>query len=62
MGIVAALWGTRVLAGFLYEVEPTDPATFAGVAVLLSAVAALACLRPALQATAVDPIEVLKEE
>jgi putative ABC transport system permease protein len=57
-----ALGTSRLLSSFLYGVEPSDPLTFVGVAVLLAVVAIVACLRPAIRATAVDPIEVLKAE
>ena len=62
LGIAVALGSTRVLAGFLYEVEPTDPLTFAIVAVVLLLVCAAACLVPARRATGVDPAEVLRAE
>jgi ABC-type lipoprotein release transport system permease subunit len=44
----------------LYEVSPADPVTLAGVASLLLATAALACLIPARQAMKVDPIAALR--
>ena len=62
IGIAAALALTRVLARFLFDVTPTDPATFAGTAVLLAAVALLACWLPARRAARVDPIEALRTE
>jgi putative ABC transport system permease protein len=62
LGIAAALAATRVLSGFLYEVEPTDPLTLAGVALVLLLVSATACVLPAHRATGVDPVEVLRAE
>ncbi|HSR70264.1 MAG TPA: ABC transporter permease [Acidobacteriota bacterium] len=53
---LAAAWGvSRWIEGLLYNVSPTDPLTFAGVALGLAAVALLACYRPARKAAGVDP-------
>jgi ABC-type antimicrobial peptide transport system permease subunit len=65
-GVVTGLAGafaiTRVLAAFLFGVDPTDPATFAGVAVLLLAVAFIASYIPSRRALHVDPITALRAE
>jgi len=53
---------TRVMAGLLYEVRPTDGATFAGAALLLAALAVVASLVPAWRATRVDPLVALRAE
>ena len=62
VGLAAALALTRVLSGFLFEVRPNDPLTYAGVACVLLLVALAASLVPALRATGVDPVEVLRAE
>jgi ABC-type lipoprotein release transport system permease subunit len=46
----------------LYDVRPTDPITFAGVAAVLLAVAAVATAVPAMRATRIDPLMALKAE
>jgi len=61
-GIVGALALTRVISGFLYEVSPTDPATFVAVALFLIAVSLLASYLPARRATRVDPMVALRYE
>jgi predicted permease len=53
---------TRLTAGLLFEVRPTDPATFTAIALLLLVVALLACYLPARRGTKVDPLAALKHE
>ena len=62
LGIAAALALTRVMTGLLYEVTPTDPATFAVVIGALAATALAACCGPALKAARVDPLVALRCE
>jgi putative ABC transport system permease protein len=62
IGIAAAAGLSRVIAGLLFGVSPLDPATYAGVTVVLGLVAFGACLAPALRASRVDPMETLRAE
>ena len=60
-GALSAAALTRVLTGILYQVSPTDPLTFAAVAVLLAAVGTFACFVPARKALSIDPVEALRQ-
>lgn len=62
VGLLASYWLTRFLKSFLFEVEPTDPATFVVVSLVLSVVALFACYLPARRATRVDPMTALRYE
>ncbi len=61
-GLGVSLGLTRYIRSFLFEVSPTDPIAFAAVAVVLGAVALLACWFPARRATKVDPMVALRAE
>src|ERR1022692_564606 len=62
IGVATALGTGRYLASQLFEVKPTDPATYAAVAGVLLATAMLACAIPALRAMRVDPLVALRNE
>jgi predicted permease len=61
-GIAAAAASTRLMKSLLFEVSPLDPATFAGVALVLVLAAAVASYMPALRAAVVDPVEALRAD
>jgi ABC-type antimicrobial peptide transport system permease subunit len=62
LGLPAGVGATRLLAGFLFGVSPTDPLTMTGVVTLLLGVALLASFLPARRATRVDPVIALRSE
>jgi predicted permease len=61
VGLACALAVSHVMAGVLYGIRPTDPATFASVSVLLVAVAVFACYIPARRAVQIDPMIALRD-
>jgi putative ABC transport system permease protein len=62
LGLAGSLALSQLIASQLWGVEPTDPATFAAVSLLLIAVAVMACFVPARRAIRVDPTEALRTE
>jgi predicted permease len=62
IGIALAFGVTRLISTFLFGVKPTDPLTYAAVALSLAAIALLACYIPARRAIKVDPIIALRYE
>jgi putative ABC transport system permease protein len=62
IGLAGSYAAGRVLASMLFEISPRDPATFALLAVLLGAVAAIASAVPGWRATRIDPIAALRSE
>jgi macrolide transport system ATP-binding/permease protein len=62
LGLVIAAAVARLLSSLLYGVSPSDPVTFGAVALLLAAVALLACYLPARRAAAVEPMVALRRD
>ena len=62
IGIATALGVTRFMSAMLYGIHADDPLTFAGVAILLTLVALLACYIPARRGMRVDPLVALRYE
>jgi putative ABC transport system permease protein len=62
IGITGGFWAARTLTSLLFGVKPTDLPTFVAVSVLLAGLALVACAVPALRATRVDPLVVLRSE
>jgi ABC-type antimicrobial peptide transport system permease subunit len=60
LGLLGATLLSRLIERLLFGVPPTDPLTYAAVAILLLAVAAAACLLPARRAASVDPLVALR--
>jgi len=62
VGLIAAAGLTRLIKSMLFGISTTDPVTFAGVAILLTTVAFVACYLPTRRAMRVDPIVSLRYE
>ena len=62
IGLSAAFALSRLVASLVFGVRPTDPLTFATVALLLVSVGILANILPAYRATRIEPVSTLREE
>jgi len=62
VGLLAAFWASRLLAGFLFGIEPDDPASFAVVTAGILLICVFASYYPARRIAQLDPAEVLREE
>jgi putative ABC transport system permease protein len=62
VGVIVALWASRALSAFLYELSPRDPLTLTATIALLLVTAGAAGYLPARRAARVDPARVLKAE
>ena len=62
LGLPAALALSRFLESQLFEISASDPLAYAGVCVLLLAIAAVATLVPARRAAGIDPLHALRVE
>ncbi len=61
LGLLASAWLSQLLQSQLFNVAPRDAAVFAGVTIVLFAVAMLACYIPARRATRIDPMVALRD-
>jgi ABC-type antimicrobial peptide transport system permease subunit len=62
IGLAASLALTRIISNLLFNISPTDPIAFGGIALLLAAVGLTASYLPALRASRVDPMMVLRHQ
>ena len=61
-GVAAAAVAARFISSMLFEIRPTDPATFGAIVVLLLAAAFAASYLPARRTTRIDPARTLREQ
>ena len=62
IGVLAALWLSRLITRQLFGIAPEDPATIAAATAAMTGVAALAGYLPARRASRVDPMVALRYE
>jgi ABC-type antimicrobial peptide transport system permease subunit len=62
LGLVGGGFAVRLIRDMLYGVQPLDWSVFAGVALMLTMVAAVACAIPAWRASRLDPMRALRTE
>jgi putative ABC transport system permease protein len=62
VGLPVAIWAGHALSSFLFEVTPSDPATYGAVIAILASAALVAVVFPAWRAARVDPLVVLRSE
>ncbi len=62
IGVICAFQMSHFMSTLLFAVQPTDPATFLLVSLLLAGIAAVACFVPARRVTRIDPMLALKSE
>jgi putative ABC transport system permease protein len=62
LGAAGSLWASRLVASLLYGLAPHDAGTFAGAALALTAIAAIAAAAPAWRAARLDPARVLRND
>ena len=62
LGLIGSLLLSRLMAGYVYGIQSTDPLTFGFASLLLMGTAALATFIPARRAAKIDPLEALRYE
>jgi putative ABC transport system permease protein len=62
IGVLIAYWSARAMGALLAGIQPGDPVTIVGAAVICFGTAIAGCVRPAMRAARVDPIEALRGE
>ena len=62
LGLAGSLWAARFVEALLFQLEPRDPLTFAGGAIVLVAVGAIAAWLPARRAGRIDPVAALRAD